>query len=207
MHLEIFRGILSFLVYNYIETQFERGGILRETEIIKMLLKRDEKGLESLLIYYGPLIKYIIAPILHNAQDREECLSEVTMRVWEKIDRFDREKGSFKAWLTSIARYAAINRTRNIPDHTSVDELSENTPSFELTPEEAVIRQDRKNAVVRALQRISPEERILFYRKYYYLQPTSPIASELGMTERAVEGKLYRLKKRLRKILGGESNG
>lgn len=194
-------------MYNYIETQFERGGILRETEIIKMLLKRDEKGLESLLIYYGPLIKYIIAPILHNDQDREECLSEVTMRVWENIWQFDIQKGSFKAWLTSIARYAAINRTRNIPDHTSVDELSENTPSFELTPEEAVIRQDRKNAVVRALQRISPEERILFYRKYYYLQPTSQIASELGMTERAVEGKLYRLKKRLRKILGGESNG
>ena len=194
-------------MYNYIETQFERGGILRETEIIKMLLKRDEKGLESLLIYYGPLIKYIIAPILHNDQDREECLSEVTMRVWENIWQFDIQKGSFKAWLTSIARYAAINRTRNIPDHTSVDELSENTPSFELTPEESVIRQDRKNAVVRALQRISPEERILFYRKYYYLQPTSQIASELGMTERAVEGKLYRLKKRLRKILGGESNG
>ena len=128
-------------------------------------------------------------------------------RVWENIWQFDIQKGSFKAWLTSIARYAAINRTRNIPDHTSVDELSENTPSFELTPEEAVIRQDRKNAVVHALQRISPEERILFYRKYYYLQPTSQIASELGMTERAVEGKLYRLKKRLRKILGGESKG
>ena len=103
---------------------------MRETEIIKMLLKRDEKGLESLLIYYGPLIKYIIAPILHNAQDREECLSEVTMRVWENIWQFDIQKGSFKAWLTSIARYAAIIRTRNIPDHTSVDELSENTPSI-----------------------------------------------------------------------------
>ena len=45
---------------------------------------------------------------------------------------------------------------------------------------------------------------MLFYRKYYYLQPTAQIASELGMTERAVEGKLYRLKKQLRKMLGGE---
>jgi len=45
---------------------------------------------------------------------------------------------------------------------------------------------------------------MLFYRKYYYLQPTAQIASEMGMTERAVEGKLYRLKKQLRKMLGGE---
>ena len=40
--------------------------------------------------------------------------------------------------------------------------------------------------------------------KLSYLQSTAQIASELGMTERAVEGKLYRLKKQLRKMLGGE---
>ena len=50
-------------------------------------------------------------------------------------------------------------------------------------------------------------EQALFYRKYYYLQPTSQIASELGTTERAVEGRLYRLKKRLRGMLGGELDG
>ena len=35
----------------------------------------------------------------------------------------------------------------------------------------------------------------------------SQIASELGTTERAVEGRLYRLKKRLRGMLGGELDG
>ena len=39
---------------------------------------------------------------------------------------------------------------------------------------------------------------------FSYLQSTAQIASELGMTERSVEGKLYRLKKQLRKMLGGE---
>ena len=31
-------------------------------------------------------------------------------------------------------------------------------------------------------------------------------AAELGMTERAVEGRLYRLKKRLRTMLGGDGD-
>ena len=35
---------------------------------------------------------------------------------------------------------------------------------------------------------------------------TAQTAAELGLTERAVEGKLYRLKKRLRKSLGGEGH-
>ena len=61
--------------------------------------------------------------------------------------------------------------------------------------------------LLEALGRLLPEERVLFYRKYYYLQSTARIAAELGMTERAVEGKLYRLKRRLRKLLGGEQDG
>ncbi|WP_417176253.1 sigma factor-like helix-turn-helix DNA-binding protein [Anaerotignum sp.] len=37
------------------------------------------------------------------------------------------------------------------------------------------------------------------------MQSTAQIARELGMTERAVEGKLYRLKKKLRNLLGGDT--
>ena len=68
------------------------------------------------------------------------------------------------------------------------------------------MRQERQAAVDRALRRLPPQDRILFYRKYYYLQSTAQIASEMGMTERAVEGKLYRLKKQLRGMLGGEAH-
>ena len=55
-----------------------------------------------------------------------------------------------------------------------------------------------------ALLSLNTKEQILFYRKYYYLQSTAQIAAELGSTERAVEGKLYRLRKKLQKLLGGE---
>ena len=47
------------------------------------------------------------------------------------------------------------------------------------------------------------QERDLFYRKYYYCQSTAQMAAELGLTERAVEGRLYRLQG-LRQKLGGE---
>ena len=47
-------------------------------------------------------------------------------------------------------------------------------------------------------------ERELFYRKYYYCQSTAQMAAELGLTERAVEGRLYRLRQTLRQQLGGD---
>ena len=67
-----------------------------------------------------------------------------------------------------------------------------------------MLQAEREDALNQALQKLSPREWTLFYRKYYYLQSTVQIAAELGMTERAVEGRLYRLKKKLQKLLGGE---
>lgn len=175
---------------------------MNEQEIIELILARDERGLDALLTHYGPLMRYIIAPILANAEDREECLSEVAMRVWEKIAQYDGDRGSFNAWLTAITRNTALNRRRRVTSEDS--EIPENTPAPEPTPEEMFLRAERQNAVKRAIGQLSQSDRNLFYRKYYYLQSTMQIASELGMTQRAVEGKLYRLKKRLRKMLGGE---
>ena len=179
---------------------------MQEQAIVELLLQRDEKGMDALLRHYGPLMRYIIAPILKNPQDQEDCLSEVTMRVWERIGQFDRERGGWSAWLTAVTRNTALNYARSISHHSGGEEIPADAPSPEPTPEETMIRRERQAAVDQALRRLPPKDRVLFYRKYYYLQSTAQIASELGMTERAVEGKLYRLKKRLREMLGGEAH-
>ena len=180
---------------------------MQEQEIIKAILNRENSGMDALLKHYGPLMRYIIAPILPNAQDREDCLSEAAMRVWDMIGSYDPQRGSWTAWLTALTRNAALNRARTAARVGSTEEISKNMPSPEPTPEEMVLRGEQQAAVRRALQQLSPRDRALFYRKYYYLQSTAQIASELGITERAVEGKLYRLKKQLRKMLGGEDDG
>lgn len=177
---------------------------MQENTVERLLLEKNEQGMDALLLHYGPLMRYIIAPILQNPQDREDCLSEVLMRVWEKIGQFDGEKGSFHAWLTAITRNTALNHARKASG-SSAEELSESTPSPELSPEEALLKKERQEALKTALNRLSYKDRLLFYRKYYYRQSTAQIAAELGMTERAVEGKLYRVKKQLRKSLGGEA--
>ena len=56
----------------------------------------------------------------------------------------------------------------------------------------------------RLLSTMSAGDRALFYRKYYYLQSTQQMAAELGTTARAVEGRLYRIRKKLQKQMGGE---
>ena len=61
---------------------------MREREIAGLLRDKHPDGMQQLLLHYGPLIRYIIAPIVPDAHDREDCFSEVTLRTWEKADRF-----------------------------------------------------------------------------------------------------------------------
>ena len=178
-----------------------------EKRIIGLIKNRDEKGMEELLRHYSPLINYIISPILENPSDREECLSEISMKIWSKIDLYDPGKGSFNGWLTAVARNTALNRARQIKTSLSIDEIYTQTASSDPDPEEILLRQERNKALKEALDRLSRRDKELFYRKYYYMQSTAQIARELTTTERAVEGRLYRIKKKLRKALGGDGNG
>lgn len=178
---------------------------MNEQEIIQFIRNRDEKGMEELLRHYGPLMRYVIAPILQNPEDREECLSDAAMRVWNGIEQFDPDRGKWNAWLTAIARNTALNRARKNAGETA-QEIPPETPSQEISPEESVLKKERSMALVRALLQLSSNEKTLFYRKYYYMQSTEQIAFEMGLSLRAVEGKLYRIKKKLRKMLGGEAD-
>lgn len=149
-------------------------------------------------------MRYVIAPILRDPQEREECLSEATMRVWEKIDAFQEERGSWNGWLTSLTRHAAPTHARRISRHGGAEALSEDPPLPGADAGGVLLHQERQTALQAALGQLSAGERLLFYRKYCYLQSTAQIALELGLTERAVEGRLYRLKRQLRKLPGGD---
>lgn len=200
------RGFFGWGVYNGIETQPGGGEDVQEQEMIAQLLQQDERGMEALLLHYGPLMRYIIAPILPDPQDREECLSEVSMRVWSRIAQFDPARGSWTAWLTAITRNTARNYHRSAQNRRDTQAIPEGTPAPDASPEEAILQAERSAALHDALARLGQNDRALFYRKYYYLQSTAQIAAELGMTVRAVEGRLYRLKKQLRRMLGGEGH-
>ena len=164
----------------------------------------DQEGLDELLRRHGPLLRYIIEPILPDAREREECLSDITLLVWKKIGSYDPDRGSLVAWLSALARNTARNRRRGSARRGGEEELAEHLPDPSPTPEEALLQKERSRQLREAIDRLSEGERVLFYRKYYYLQPTAQIAAELGLTQRGVEGRLHRLRKRLRRELGGD---
>ena len=175
---------------------------MEDASLMKQIAGGDEAALQALLRRYGPLIRYILRPILSDQRDREECYADISLKIWQTAGSFDETKGTLKAWLTVLSRNSALNHARRRAEADAP--LEENMPHEAGSAEEALLRRERQAKLKAAITALPPEERNLFYRKYYYCQPTAQMAAELCLTERAVEGRLYRLRQRLRAMLGGD---
>ncbi|MGE4484029.1 MAG: RNA polymerase sigma factor [Oscillospiraceae bacterium] len=171
-----------------------------DEEMINMLRSRQEEGMALLRTNYGGLIRYIAGGILQSPEDTEECVSDICMLVWEKIGSYSAERGSVSAWLTALSRNAAINFLKRRRPH---EELFDDYKGAD-SPEYELLRKEQAQRLKDVINLLDTRQRNLFFRKYYYLQSTARIAAELGTTERAVEGRLYRLRKKLQKALGGD---
>lgn len=181
----------------------------QEYQIIDLLKAKHPDGLKLLLKHYKPFMYYILTPILPNPEDREECISEISIRIWEKIHLYEPEKGNFLSWLTAFVKNTALNQLRKNEKHSryeQLDEIKDVLPSNSPSPEEIVLQKEREEQLLSALNKLKKQDKLIFYRKYYYMQSTEQIALEYGTTVRAIEGRLYRIKKQLRKLLGGDFN-
>lgn len=164
-----------------------------------------ERAMGRLLERYGPMMAYVVGGILSDPHEAEDCLARIRAKLWEKAVSFDGERAGLATWLTAVCRNAAYDRLRALERQARRSgELSPDAPDPAPGPEEELLRRERAQALERALGTLSQADRRLFYRKYYYLQSTARMAAELGTTERAVEGRLYRIRKKLQKQLGGD---
>lgn len=169
-------------------------------------LRAGEPGaLEGLLTRYGPMMGYIVRGILADPQEAEDCLAQVRAKLWERAAAYDPERAGEATWITALCRNAAYDRLRALERRRGREgELAPDLPDSAPGPEEEVLRRERTRELRQALAGLKGRDRDLFYRKYYYLQSTDRIAAELGTSPRAVEGRLYRIRKKLQAQLGGE---
>ena len=174
---------------------------MNEYEIVNLIKEKNALGMQEFLRRYGALVRYVAEPILEDPGACEDCLQEVAHRVWERIGSFDEERGSFKAWITAITRNLALNMKRGAKPAESYEALSTELPSDSPGPEETAVKNAAAEALKAAVDSLPKSERILIYRRFFYNQSLAQIAAETGLSERAAEGRIYRIKAKLAEML------
>ena len=104
-----------------------------DRQLMASIAGGDEAALQSLLRRFTPMLRYILRPLLPDERDREECLADISLRIWRGAAGFDGDKGSLNGWLTALARNTALNRARarrgdDVPLEDTVPGAARQTP-------------------------------------------------------------------------------
>jgi len=106
------------------------------SQLLQRCAAGDAAALRTLYDQVAPQLFSILLRILHRTDLAEEALQEVFMSVWRNASSYRPGRGSPMAWLTSIARYRALDVRRSLrPDQFSGDlmEIAQETVAAEDT--------------------------------------------------------------------------
>lgn len=85
---------------------------LENLKLINRLKAKDQGALRALYEKYSGSLLHIISKIIQPKELAEELLQDVFVKIWEKIEQYDEDKGRLFTWMVQIARNTAIDKAR-----------------------------------------------------------------------------------------------
>ena len=85
-----------------------------DREIARRLKERDAEALGLLYDRYGRMAFAIIQRIVKDVGVTEDLVQETFLRVWNRVQGFDEEKGALGPWIMTVARNRAIDHLRSV---------------------------------------------------------------------------------------------
>jgi len=152
-----------------------------------------------------PLTKFIVKRVGGDQDAVDEIFSRTITAAWKSWHTFE-NKSSYFTWLCRIALNKAGDYYREEVNRSSklVAPLMEdiaNYDSREMTPEEWYSLNELCNSIKECIRFLPKDKQEIIYLRFWKGLAIKTIAEELGVSERAVEGQIYRAKHALKKIV------
>src|SRR5258708_33239460 len=84
-----------------------------DAELVSRLQRRDPQALAELYDRYGRIAFSLVLRAVRDAGIAEDLVQETFLRVWNRVQGFDPQKGSIGPWLLAVARNRAIDYLRS----------------------------------------------------------------------------------------------
>ncbi len=182
--------------------------------LLDTLDERERSFAEELYFQYSKHIYGIALSIVKNHHDAEDVLDSVMISIMENIDKFtSRGKAVVEAQIVIYSRNAAINvynknrrranRFRPLP-HSDENGPLEEIRDAEADTEEIVIGRETAELIRKYLVMLPDEYRDVIHLVYALGYSYKEAAAVLHISTDLVGIRLYRGKKKLKELAGGE---
>jgi RNA polymerase sigma-70 factor (ECF subfamily) len=176
-------------------------------EDIQGLLARagdgDRLAFKTIVSLYQQKVFLLAYSVLRNRDDALDIVQETFLRLYQKLDAYEREK-NFQAWLLQITKNLCIDyyrkhysRRRELESDKSLDELNLAAADSPSNPTSSDLRQ----VFSRGLEKLSGRQRLIFMMKHYNGLEYKEIAEVLDISVGTVKSLHFKAIQNLRRWL------
>jgi len=181
---------------------------MEDNELIELLKRDAEHGMAVLMKEYMGIVCTVVRGKLNGSfvtQDVEECVSDVFCEFYRKLDAYDPERGSVKAFLCVLAKHTAVDYIREHGARASLLSLEGEAAEGQFLFSEKAEANERelRERLLQEINSLQKLDREIIVRKYFLTQSSKEIAAALGMKVPAVDTRVHRILKKLREKIGG----
>ncbi|WP_053955445.1 sigma-70 family RNA polymerase sigma factor [Inediibacterium massiliense] len=165
-----------------------------QSALVEGMKNKDVAAYEYMISKYTKTIYYLAYTILSgalNKEDIEECVSDVFLDAWIKINEFDEEKGNFRTWLLILTKYKALTykRKKKLTNIINIEEF-EIKDSYNL--EKQFFQRQEQETVIKTINTFNKIDKEIFFRRYFFGEKINDLAKAFNLSRSAIDNRLLR---------------
>jgi RNA polymerase sigma-70 factor, ECF subfamily len=168
-----------------------------DRELIIRCRKGDIDSFGKIVQKYQKTIYNIVYRMVQDSSDTADIIQSAFIKAYEKLDLFNLDYPFF-SWLHRIAVNEALNF---IKQRKRIVALQDNFESDDDGPEAEYARSEIQVQIDRALEKLTPEYRVIIVLRHFGELSYQEISEILGVPEKTVKSRLFTARQELRSIL------
>lgn len=183
---------------------------LTENELILKAQKGDAVAFEELIYRYDKMVLRLALKYTADPDDAKDIYQEVFIRVYKNLSGFQ-FNSEFSTWLFRITTNMCITykRKQNKFNQVAIDAddetsfVSQMSRSEDLSPEVITEKSEFENKIHKALESLSPNQKMSFLLKHYEGYKIKEISEMMNCKEGTIKKYLFDAVRKLQLKLAG----
>jgi len=180
---------------------------MNEKQLVKKILAGDQKAIREFYQRFEKRLTNYVQGRINNPNDVEEIVQDTFWGILNSLPNF-KFNSSLYTYLVSIAKHEIADYYRKKRIKTTLFSrfpFLETLASQALTPENRALKNELKEEIIKALERLPARYQKLLRLKYLKEYSIKEIGLKLAFTPKAIESALARARKAFRREgKGGE---
>jgi RNA polymerase sigma-70 factor (ECF subfamily) len=186
---------------------------INDADLIRAAQQGNHAAFEELVRQYDQAVLRLAIHLTGNEQDARDIYQDAFLKAYRNLGSF-RFECSFYTWIYRIVTNLCLDHLRRRQvrkedspvivddsgqEYSLLDQVSDDRSGA--SPEKDLMRRELGKRIGRALNRLTPRERMVFEMKHYQGLKLRTIGEALNTTEETAKNTLFRATQKLRAAL------